>query len=101
MSLKLSPTSQPVPLSCFHLEERSSDSPFVVLAVEEAVENVTERANVVQVVQDDHSGELRVHPLRVALFCQGGQVLPQILWKQAFHKGHILSKNKVFIQILL
>lgn len=54
-------------------------SPFVVLAVEEAVEYVAEGADMVEVVQDDHSGELCVHLLRVALLRQVGQVLPQVL----------------------
>lgn len=51
----------------------------MVLAVEEAVEYVAEGANMVEVVQDDHSGELCVHLLRVTLFCQVGQVLSQVL----------------------
>lgn len=38
-------------------------SPFVVLAVEEAVEDVAEGADVVEVVQDDHCGELCVRLL--------------------------------------
>lgn len=54
-------------------------SPFVVLAVEESVEYVAEGADMVQVVQDDHSGELCVRLLGVALLCQVGQVLPQVL----------------------
>lgn len=59
------------------------DSPFMVLAVEETVEYVTERADMVEVVQDDHSGELCVRLLRVTLFCQVGQVLTQILRREA------------------
>lgn len=35
-------------------------SPFVVLAVEKAIEDVAEGADVVEVVQDDHCGELCV-----------------------------------------
>lgn len=38
-------------------------SPFVVLAVEKAVEDVAEGADVVEVVQDDHCGELCVRLL--------------------------------------
>lgn len=60
-----------------------SSSPFVVLAVEEAVEYVAERADVVQVIQDDHMGELCVCPLRVTTLCQAGQVLTQVLWEEA------------------
>lgn len=60
-----------------------SDSPFVVLAVEEAIEYVTERADVVKVVQDDHSGEFCVRLLGVTLFCQVGQVLTQVLGRKA------------------
>lgn len=56
-----------------------SDSPFVVLAVEEAIEYITERADVVKVVQDDHGGEFCVRLLGVTLLCQVGQVLTQIL----------------------
>lgn len=55
----------------------------MVFAVEEAVEYVTEGANVVEVVQDDHSGELCVRLLRVTLFCQVGQVLTQVLGEKA------------------
>lgn len=51
----------------------------MVFAVEEAVEYVTEGADVVEIVQDDHSGELCVRLFRAALLCQGGQVLPQVL----------------------
>ena len=51
----------------------------MVLAVEEAVEYITERADVVEVVQDDHGGELCICLLRVALFRQMGQVLAQVL----------------------
>lgn len=51
----------------------------MVFAVEEAVEYVTEGANVVQIIQDDHSGELCVRLLGAALLRQGGQVLPQVL----------------------
>lgn len=51
----------------------------MVLAVEEAVEYVAEGADMVEVVQNDHSGELCVRLLRVALLCQVGQVLPQVL----------------------
>lgn len=54
----------------------------MVLAVEEAIENVTEGADMVEVVQDDHSGELCVRLLRVALFCQVGQVLTQVLGRK-------------------
>lgn len=54
-------------------------SPFVVLAVEKAVENVAEGADVVEVVQDDHCGELCVCLLCVALLCQAGQVLTELL----------------------
>ena len=60
-------------------DRKRSNSPFVVLAVEETVEDVTEGADVVEVVQDDHSGELCVRLLRVALLSQVGQVLTQIL----------------------
>lgn len=66
-------------------------SPFVVLAVEEAVEDVAEGADVVQVVQDDHSGQLRVRVLRVALLGQRGQVLAQVLRdseRQLFIRTH-------------
>lgn len=55
----------------------------MVLAVEEAVEYVTEGANMVEVVQDDHSGELCVRLLGVTLLCQVGQVLTQVLEKAA------------------
>lgn len=51
----------------------------MVLAVEEAIKYVAEGANMVEVVQDDHSGELCVRLLRVTLFCQVGQVLSQVL----------------------
>lgn len=51
----------------------------MILAVEETVEYVTEGADVVEVVQDDHSGELCVRLLGVALLGQVGQVLTQIL----------------------
>lgn len=51
----------------------------MVFAVKEAVEYVTEGADVVEVVQDDHSGELCFRLLRAALLCQGGQILPQVL----------------------
>lgn len=51
----------------------------MVLAVEEAVEYVAEGADMVEVVQDYHSGELCVRLLGVALLCQVGQVLPQVL----------------------
>lgn len=51
----------------------------MVFAVEEAVEYVAEGADVVEVVQDDHSGELCVRLLGAALLCQAGQVLPQVL----------------------
>jgi len=63
--------------------EKSSDSPFVVLAVEEAIEYVAERADMMEVIQNNHSGELYVCVLRVTLLCQGGQVLPQVLCKEA------------------
>lgn len=55
----------------------------MVLAVEESVEYVTEGANMVEVVQYDHSGELCVRLCRVTLFCQVGQVLMQVLGKEA------------------
>lgn len=55
----------------------------MVLAVEEAIEYVTEGADVVEVVQDDHSGELCVRLRRFALLCQAGQVLTQVLGKEA------------------
>lgn len=55
----------------------------MVLAVEEAVEYVTEGADMVEVVQDDHSGELCVRLLRATLFCQVGQVLTQVLGRRA------------------
>ncbi len=61
----------------------------MVLAVEEAVEYVTERANMVEVVQDDHSGELCVRLLGVTLFCQVGQVLTQVLGKTALTGLHL------------
>lgn len=46
-----------------HLVECIFDSPFVVLAIEEAIEYVTEGADMVEIVQDDHSGELCVRLL--------------------------------------
>lgn len=61
-----------VPARRFSVEERKiSDSPFVILAVEKAIENVAEGADMVEVVQDDHSGELCVCLLRVTLLSQG------------------------------
>lgn len=43
----------------------------MILAVEKAIENVAEGADMVEVVQDDHSGELCVCVLRVTLLSQG------------------------------
>lgn len=52
------------PRKCHHFEILAFPSlPFVVLAVEEAVEDVAEGADVVEVIQDDHCGELRVRLL--------------------------------------
>lgn len=61
----------------------------MVLAVEEAVEYVTEGANMVEIVQDDHSGELRVRLLGVTLFCQVGQILTQVLEQKARAGFHL------------
>jgi len=58
-------------------------SPSVVLAVEEAVEDVSEGADVVQVVQDHHGGRLGVRVLGAALLRQAGQVLTQVLGQRA------------------
>lgn len=71
----------------------------MVLAVEEAIEYVTEGADMVEVVQDDHSGELCVRLLRVTLFCQVGQVLTQVLGRKAsagLHLDTIIPKVKDF-----
>lgn len=65
---------------------RHSNLPFVILAVEESVEYVTEGSDMVKVVQDDHSGKLCVRFLRVALLCQVGQILTQILRRKYEHK---------------
>lgn len=68
--------------SCLHRQQSLTEallSPFVVLAVEEAVEDVAERADVVEVVQDDHGGKLHVCLLGVTLLRQRAQVLPQVL----------------------
>lgn len=61
----------------------------MVLAVEETIEYVTEGADMVEVVQDDHSGELCVRLLRVTLFCQVGQVLTQVLGRKASAALHL------------
>lgn len=52
--------------------------PFLVLDAEEAIENFTEGPNVVEVVQDDDTGEFP-HPRVLTLFCDVGQVLPEFL----------------------
>lgn len=73
----------------------------MVLAVEESVEYVAKGADMVEVVQDDHSGELCVRLLGVALLCQVGQVLPQVLggkrqnkmMHQSEHDGGLLFKQ--------
>lgn len=78
-------------LSLRGVTAQRSDSPFVVLAVEEAIEYVTEGANMMEVVQDDHSGELCVHLLRVTLLCQVRQVLTQVLCNKRM--AHILNTH--------
>lgn len=65
----------------------------MVLAVEEAVENVAEGADVVQVVQDDHSGELCVRLRGVTLLCQVGQILTQVLHTEAYFSLYKLFNN--------
>lgn len=69
------------------LSTNSSNLPFVILAVKESIEYVTEGSDMVKVVQDDHSGELCVRFLRVTLLCQVGQILTQILRRKYEHKG--------------
>lgn len=70
----------------------------MVLAVEEAVEDVAEGADVVEVVKDDHGGELFVRLLRVALLCQAGQVLTQVLEERA--SEHEVHENSEFSLLL-
>lgn len=71
----------------------------MVLAVEETIEYVTEGADMVEVVQDDNSGELCVRLLRVTLFCQVGQVLTQVLGEESISRftfGYNIPKVKDF-----
>lgn len=53
--------------------------PSVVLAVEQPVEDLAQRADVVQVVQDDDKGHVRSVVLTGALVGKVGQVLAQFL----------------------
>lgn len=58
---------------------RSCPLPFLVLAVEQPVEDLAQGADVVQVVQDDDEGHVPSAVLTAALVGKVGQVLAQFL----------------------
>lgn len=51
----------------------------MVFAVKQPVEDLAQRADVVQVVQDDHQRHIHSVVLAVALVGQVGQILAQLL----------------------
>lgn len=53
--------------------------PFVVLAVQEPIEDLSQGADMVQVVQDDHKRHLHSIVFTIALVGKVGEVLAEFL----------------------
>jgi hypothetical protein len=70
----------------------------MVLAVEQPIEDLAQRADMMEVIQDDDKGHVHSIVLTVALISKVGQVLAQFLWwsgrtscERTPRKMHVLS----------
>ena len=74
---------RPTPRACAALpgpRRPEPPSPFVVLAVEQPVEDLAQGADVMQIVEDDDKRHVRGVVLAGTLVGEVGQILAQFLW---------------------